>query len=575
MDQLGRCPVRMVAASLSLGVSVIALTQAAAIDGCVVQDAAQSRRVRGAGATTTAGTRLATLAIAMMRMASPMVVLSTLAFASIAHAAEGELVARPTGSTAANYGHLEYLPPGYAADGAKHPVLVFLHGSGESGDGITDLEAKMKAHGPAKLIAQGSTYFADAGMLVFVPQSPEWWNPDGIHAFLDYLATNFRIDPRRVYLTGLSMGGGGTWSYASSHPHRATAILPICGAAGPGDGAPLVGVPTWAFHAWGDGTVPSSNSVGWADHIADAIAGVDVPPVLTDYPHVGGDVNQAAAGDMTATFDGAAFAWAEGTAAMGESNLRLTLYPDGSHDSWTRTYDQPAIWDWFIAQRKPAALDDDRYIVDNLDAGASFVGEWACSQAVEGYYWWDEHEIAAGPDVSASFTATLPPARYEVYVSWAAGPDRGSVDASIDGATTPVDVVTLDQTQGGGFTSIGSFDFADGTASVTLRPTEGTAGVLVADAVGFVYRDELPAEGTSSGGAADDSGGGDGGGEVGGDPQGTGGGDTTAADASDSSGSAGANEGEGGCACTLQREGTGGLAAAWLLLAIAGLRRRR
>ena len=99
--------------------------------------------------------------------------------------------------------------------------------------------------------------------------------------------------------------------------------------------------------------------------------------------------------------------------------------------------------------------------------------------------------------------------------------------------------------------------------------------VLVADAVGFVYRDELPAEGTSSGGAADDSGGGDGGGEVGGDPQGTGGGDTTAADASDSSGSAGANEGEGGCACTLQREGTGGLAAAWLLLAIAGLRRRR
>jgi len=116
---------------------------------------------------------------------------------SVLRAAEGELVARPLGSTDAPYGHLEYVPPGYAEDGVKHPVVLFLHGVGESGDGVTNLEGPMKAHGPGKLIDQGSTYFAEQGALVFMPQTPVWWDANTIHAFLGYIAANFRVDPRR------------------------------------------------------------------------------------------------------------------------------------------------------------------------------------------------------------------------------------------------------------------------------------------------------------------------------------------------------------------------------------------
>ena len=91
---------------------------------------------------------------------------------SVVRAAEGELVARPLGSTDAPYGHLEYVPPGYAEDGVKHPVVLFLHGVGESGDGVTNLEGPMKAHGPGKLIDQGSTYFAEQRIVTWKDGAP-------------------------------------------------------------------------------------------------------------------------------------------------------------------------------------------------------------------------------------------------------------------------------------------------------------------------------------------------------------------------------------------------------------------
>lgn len=489
---------------------------------------------------------------------------------SAVRAAEGELVARPLGSTDAPYGHLEYVPPGYADDGAEHPVVLFLHGLGESGDGITNLEGPMKAHGPGKLIDQGSTYFAEQGALVFMPQTPVWWDANTIHQFLGYVAANFRVDPRRVYITGLSMGGGGTWSYASSHPGRATAILPICGAADPGDAAALVDVPVWAFHAWSDPTVPRTNSIGWVDHIADAATGVDAPAVLDGYPHVDGNEGNAAATDMTASFDGTAFAWTEGAEVSNASNLRLTLYPDGSHDSWTRTYDVPAHWDWLVEQRKASVLDDDTYIVDNLEDGVTFTGEWTRSEAVPGFYWWDVHELAAGPDTSASFSTPLPPAIYEVYVSWTAGPDRAQVTAQIDGALEAPPASTLDMTQGGGFTSLGQFTFDGGAGTVTLAGAEGATGLVIADAVGFVHRADLPGVDSSSGGddTGDvDTGGAEGTGDVpGGDVTGAG----TDAATSEGTGGGAQDDDAGGCGCTATPGG-----GAWWAIFGAALRRRR
>jgi dienelactone hydrolase len=515
-----------------------------------------------------------------MRAPKTVVLLSLLAIPTAAHAAEDELVERPLGSTDAPYGHLEYVPPGYEAGTAKHPIILFLHGAGESGDGVTNLFGPMTAHGPAKLIDQGDTYFADGEFLVFVPQSPGWWDQNQIHNFLGYIAANFRVDPRRVYITGLSMGGGGTWNYAAARPGRATAVLPICGAAGPGNGMPFVGVPTWAFHSWGDGTVLRGESIGWVDNIADATAGVDVPTVLTGYPHMNGDTNLAAATDMTAAFDGAAFAWAEGVEPPAASQLRLTLYNDNSHDSWTRTYDVPANWDWLVGNTKPTALDDDTYIVDNLDAGATLTGEWVRSEATAGFYWWDYAELAAGPDVSAAFMTDLPPAIYEVYVSWTAGADRAQVDATIDGTLEAPAPMPLDMTMGGGFTSLGQFTFDGGNGAVTLRGQDGQTGLVVADAVGFVYRGEIPAGESSSGG------GGDGTSDDGADESDEGSasltGDSdplpttsaTAADgSSDTSGGAGEDDDAGGCGCTQRSDARGWWLGAFVL--IATRRRRR
>lgn len=502
-------------------------------------------------------------------------VLALLAMPATARAAEDELVERPLGSTDAPYGHLEYVPPGYEAGTDKHPIILFLHGAGESGDGVTNLFGAMTAHGPAKLINQGDTYFADSGFLVFAPQSPGGWDQNQVHNLLGYIAANFRVDPRRVYITGLSMGGGGTWNYAAARPGRASAVLPICGAAGPGNGMPFVGVPVWAFHSWGDGTVLRTDSIGWVDNIADATAGVDVPTVLTGYPHMNGDTNLAAATDMTAAFDGAAFAWSEGIEPPADSLLRLTLYNDNSHDSWTRTYDVPANWDWLVGNMKAQALDDDTYIVDNLDAGATLTGEWVRSEALTGFYWWDYHELAAGPDVSAAFTADLPPAIYEVYVSWTAGADRAQVDATIDGALEAPAPIAIDMTQGGGFTSLGQLMFDGGSGTVTLRGQDGQTGIVVADAVGFVYRSEIPAGDTSSSSGDDDS-------SEGGvlDDEGSAsltddGGDPTTADvtgggSSDTSGAAADDDDAGGCGCTQDRTDV-----PWLLFAVAGLGVRR
>jgi MYXO-CTERM domain-containing protein len=498
-------------------------------------------------------------------------VVALVSFAPLAQAAEGELVARPLGETDAPYGHLEYLPPGYAADDAKHPVLVVLHGIGEIGDGTTNLMGPMTANGPGRQIAQGSTWYGDAGMLVFIPQSTEWWDATDMHAFLGYIAASFRVDPRRLYITGLSMGGGGTWDYVAAHPGRASAAVPICGASSPGDGTPFVGTAVWAFHAWGDGTVPRADSVGWVDAIGDATAGVDVANVLTDYPNQNGDPLAPAELEMTALFDGSAFAWHDGVDTSGDSILRLTLYTDNAHDSWSRTYDDPAVLDWFAAQRKPPAIEgDDDIVIDNLDAEASFAGTWTRSEAVPGFWWWDYHEAAVAPDAVATFATDLPPAIYEVYVSWSAGADRATADVDIVGAIEAPPTMQIDMTQGGGFTSMGKFTFDAGPASVALRASAGASGLLVADAVGFVFRGELP--------AADTSGGSDGGGSTGADDGGvdtTGGDDEGSIDTGpeddDSTGAPADDDASAdGCGCSHERSSAG-----WALVVLALVRRRR
>jgi predicted peptidase len=197
--------------------------------------------------------------------------------------------------------HLLYRPRGDDAPGEAWPLIVFLHGAGECGD---DLEL-VKRHGPPKLIEAGR----DLPFLVLAPQSRRGgWDVAALERLLEATLAGERADPDRVYLTGISMGGFGTWAWAAAHPERFAAIAPICGGGRPEWAGRLKGLPIWNFH-------------GAKDRI--------VPP---DYSEV----------------------MVEALRRVG-ADIRYTLYPDADHDSWTVTYENPELYAWFLRHRRGEA----------------------------------------------------------------------------------------------------------------------------------------------------------------------------------------------------------------------------
>lgn len=192
--------------------------------------------------------------------------------------------------------YLLFLPKGYAESDQKFPLLLFLHGAGESGD---DLE-KVKVHGPPKIVDSKP----DFPFIVVSPQSPgRGWRPEVLNGLLDEIIAKHRVDTDRVYLTGLSMGGYGVWALAAARPDRFAAIVPICGGGNPDDAAKLKDLPTWVFHGAKDDAVPLSRSE-----------------------------------EMVAALK----------AAGGKPEF--TVYPDAGHDSWTETYNNEALYNWLLDQ---------------------------------------------------------------------------------------------------------------------------------------------------------------------------------------------------------------------------------
>lgn len=201
-----------------------------------------------------------------------------------------------------DYRYLLALPDGYKADESRRwPLVVFLHGAGERG---TDLEL-LKKHGPPKLIAAGQKIDAVVASLQCLPA--QIWNPHGVKAVTDHLIKTLRIDADRVYLTGLSMGGFGTWDTALEYPDTFAAIVPICGGAGVRFvmAERIKHLPAWIFHGAKDPVVEPAYSQKMFD-------------VLTK---LGG-------------------------------NVKLTMYPEAKHDSWTAAYDDPELWEWLLAQKR-------------------------------------------------------------------------------------------------------------------------------------------------------------------------------------------------------------------------------
>lgn len=202
--------------------------------------------------------------------------------------------------------YLLYLPPDYESKEAW-PLMLFLHGAGERGD---DLEL-VKKHGPPKLIEQGK----DFPFIVVSPQCPKfqrWW-PLELTALLDEITEKYNVDEDRVYVTGLSMGGFGTWALATYSPHRFAAIVPICGGGERYWAKRIAHLPTWVFHGAKDKAVPVERS----KRMVQALQKED-------------------------------------------GNVKLTIYPELGHNSWTPTYADPELYDWLLKQKRTGPAEESR-----------------------------------------------------------------------------------------------------------------------------------------------------------------------------------------------------------------------
>ena len=165
--------------------------------------------------------------------------------------------------TPSGIGYLEYLPQGYNTNSNNYPVVISLHGIGEKGTTSTDpaviKESAWKAANVslAKYIKYGQQY----PFIVISPQlksSYGTWPANYVMEVLNYVKQTLRIDPRRVYLTGLSLGGFGVWTTAGAYPEQFAAIAPIC--AGGNSLAKACNIASenvavWGFHGDADGTV--------------------------------------------------------------------------------------------------------------------------------------------------------------------------------------------------------------------------------------------------------------------------------------------------------------------------------
>ena len=217
------------------------------------------------------------------------------------------LTAMPLGTVdEAAMGYLEYLPPDYGNREAA-PLLVFLHGAGEAGDGSAESLELVDDLGIPQLIAAGDwpdgppLYPGAQPFVVLAPQYGQRYADhdcafgDDLAAFLDFAVEHYEIDPARVYVTGVSCGAIGMWDYFASHGGELVAAsVPVSGhamwAMEQSGCAPLAEVPTWAFHGAEDEIIPVSFVEEQIAQIRECEGADLVPAELTIYPdtdHVG------------------------------------------------------------------------------------------------------------------------------------------------------------------------------------------------------------------------------------------------------------------------------------------------
>jgi pimeloyl-ACP methyl ester carboxylesterase len=196
--------------------------------------------------------------------------------------------------------YLLALPDGYENDTTTQwPLVIFLHGSGERGN---DLE-KVKKNGPPKLVEQGKKF---SFILVSPQAGPEAaWDAETLYRMEQYLKKEYRVNSDKVYLTGLSMGGYGTWDLAMKHPEEFAAIAPICGGGDASTAWKLRNIPIWCFHGAKDNVVPLAASENMVK------AAKEFNP-----------------------------------------NVKFTVYPNANHNSWDASYNNDSLYTWLLSHKK-------------------------------------------------------------------------------------------------------------------------------------------------------------------------------------------------------------------------------
>jgi len=193
-------------------------------------------------------------------------------------------------------GYWIFLPKSY--DKKKSwPLMLFLHGAGERGNNIN----QVKKWGPPKRVSEKK----DFPFVVISPQCPKnkRWDPAQLHSLVEHVATTQKIDRSKMYCTGLSMGGRGTWAMISKYPKLFAAVAPICGGGDPAAAKKITEVPIWAFHGSADQVVPPSRSQAMIDAIKK----------------------------------------------RGGTKAKLTIYPGVNHNSWSKTYANEKVYEWLLS----------------------------------------------------------------------------------------------------------------------------------------------------------------------------------------------------------------------------------
>ncbi len=185
------------------------------------------------------------------------------------------------------------------------PLMIFLHGMGERGPADGSKLNKVKIWGPPKLVADKP----DFPFVLISPQCPDnvrGWNVEHVNQLVDNAVSNLNVDPKRIYLTGLSMGGYGSWALAAKYPGKFAAVIPVCGGGNPKTADRLKSLPIWVFHGDADSVVPIQQSQKMVDAIKKA----------------------------------------------GGTKIDFTIYKGVGHNSWTQTYANSKIYDWLLKHRK-------------------------------------------------------------------------------------------------------------------------------------------------------------------------------------------------------------------------------